>query len=880
MHKIDTYGHANNQFTEGDPVHSVPATIVGAVFLNTIQNELVAVIEAAGLTLDKADNAQLLAAIQTLGGDTRIAATMGAEGDGDTDDTIALQALLDYTKANHSEGIIGPQGYALSATLTVDAATHMKISGASSSGGSNNSGAYGVRLLWGGANAGTVLAITDSRDSKFSNIGIVPKTTETIGVGIDLDGANCTWLEFDTITISKRNGTLTRGVQIANTSTSGCDIFQFKKLFVQDATDGVHITDGQSKWHSFYDCTFSRCGTGINAPSGSFILYSPNFSHNDVDIVLGAPTDNINIYSPQSEGAQRFLYQTDAYSAAMAINVCGGRLTHDSLHPDGNYIVYNSSGPLNLFGVDFAVGIHNASWRILANNVSGFYSGNVKNGTIHAVGCIFPNDTIIDWSVSNVNFTCTSCRYVLPDGSSAQLPDITENLSTKQLGLYPQSFGAKGDGVTDDTVAIQAAIDALPKGGRLLLTSNTFLYTELTIDNSITIAGQGWYCSIKENFGNPGYLLEASMRGSVLRSTKTAAGPSIISQTSNNGPRFEGVAVIGPGTGLSRAISFGAGDSYQILGKWDDVLFANFYQGVVMANVEDYTFDTLRIRGMSTEGLLLESGVAGTNVTQDVFLNLEIQKCGTGIKATEAAGCQFYGGLLQGNDIGLELAPSADGRVGGLKFEGFWYETNMVVDTRLDLTNGGIQHLTFDHNIWQQGGNLFDLINPNNNTVSFLTLQGNVGSSKAADFSPGASVGPAYAFVSGTGNEFGSVIPSNATFSRTILETEAPENVTWDATPTGLTHGGVLTSTATYSKINNMVFFSITLVDTVSMSANPNTYFLLPINTTGGLSTAQIVNHATGVSIGVSEISSNVVYGQTWSVGAGVPITISGYYQV
>jgi len=54
------------EFTEGNPVGAVPATPIKAVWLNAIQRELVAVIEGAGLTLDREDDGQVLAAVQRL----------------------------------------------------------------------------------------------------------------------------------------------------------------------------------------------------------------------------------------------------------------------------------------------------------------------------------------------------------------------------------------------------------------------------------------------------------------------------------------------------------------------------------------------------------------------------------------------------------------------------------------------------------------------------------------------------------------------------------------------------------------------------------------------------------------------------------------------
>lgn len=67
MHKIDGAGATGtNEFTEGDPVAAELPTQVTAKWLNTMQREVVAVVEAAGLTLDDEDDGQLLAAINIL----------------------------------------------------------------------------------------------------------------------------------------------------------------------------------------------------------------------------------------------------------------------------------------------------------------------------------------------------------------------------------------------------------------------------------------------------------------------------------------------------------------------------------------------------------------------------------------------------------------------------------------------------------------------------------------------------------------------------------------------------------------------------------------------------------------------------------------------
>lgn len=70
MHRIEAPGATvDNKFTEGDPATSVPATEVAADWLNAVQEELAAVIIAAGLPLKTAateTSDQLLAAIAAL----------------------------------------------------------------------------------------------------------------------------------------------------------------------------------------------------------------------------------------------------------------------------------------------------------------------------------------------------------------------------------------------------------------------------------------------------------------------------------------------------------------------------------------------------------------------------------------------------------------------------------------------------------------------------------------------------------------------------------------------------------------------------------------------------------------------------------------------
>ncbi|HEX7821031.1 MAG TPA: hypothetical protein VF463_10480 [Sphingobium sp.] len=66
MHRVDAPGAIAGLFTDGNPAIGQQATQVRAAWLNDLQENVVAVIEAAGITLEKGDANQLLEALAML----------------------------------------------------------------------------------------------------------------------------------------------------------------------------------------------------------------------------------------------------------------------------------------------------------------------------------------------------------------------------------------------------------------------------------------------------------------------------------------------------------------------------------------------------------------------------------------------------------------------------------------------------------------------------------------------------------------------------------------------------------------------------------------------------------------------------------------------
>jgi len=76
-----------------------------------------------------------------------------------------------------------------------------------------------------------------------------------------------------------------------------------------------------------------------------------------------------------------------------------------------------------------------------------------------------------------------------------------------------RAFGARGDGVTDDTTALQAAIDS---GKNLILPAGTFRFSTLTINrHNVTIIGQGRNKTTLQTTDTPGVALAVAAKTAV-----------------------------------------------------------------------------------------------------------------------------------------------------------------------------------------------------------------------------------------------------------------------------------------------------------------------------------------------------------------------------
>lgn len=112
------------------------------------------------------------------------------------------------------------------------------------------------------------------------------------------------------------------------------------------------------------------------------------------------------------------------------------------------------------------------------------------------------------------------------DTATADIFDLTaDNILARARTYDVASFGAKGDGVTDDTAAIQAAVDAIPTTGGIGGATLVFSFGEYLISSTIHInqhgvrleSSGGFTAALVATAALTGPMIEFSIPNSIMR---------------------------------------------------------------------------------------------------------------------------------------------------------------------------------------------------------------------------------------------------------------------------------------------------------------------------------------------------------------------------
>lgn len=311
----------------------------------------------------------------------------GARGDNGSDDTIAVQSAIQAAVRTGIPKVMFPEGvYRVSRTISlVDDGSRTSrglcLQGVSQGASTRDKATSAIR--WHGDSSDASIIEVLNRDCVLENLDVYcgygkqAKAGVTIARSGEPGSVNSTNIALRRVRIQSGAGVgeLDYCVLLAPGDDANTEFNLFEDCYFYGARHAlvyINNSSGQCKHNSFVRTAFCAAPFGIRTDRGSFQCYSSVFSHTDVGIYLGAPTDNIYIVDVDSEGCHRFLDMTRTNSPVRwPIAIEGGRFALSKLHPDGEYVRYSVGGTLRITGALFEgsePGSSSERFRIVARN--------------------------------------------------------------------------------------------------------------------------------------------------------------------------------------------------------------------------------------------------------------------------------------------------------------------------------------------------------------------------------------------------------------------------------------------------------------------------------------------------------------------------------
>jgi len=176
-------------------------------------------------------------------------------------------------------------------------------------------------------------------------------------------------------------------------------------------------------------------------------------------------------------------------------------------------------------------------------NTSPYYAENAFDVTVNGAPALMGVRT----NVFSLFDLCPGMEYRVCIGDTS----LTFSTKAETACLDVRAFGAKGDGVTDDTQAIQSAINVCPMGGRVTVGAGTYAVRPLALKSHITLELKEGACLLADTCEEhypllPGEIQDAAS-GEALQISTWEGNPCICRQSFLSAWHAEDITVVGRG---------------------------------------------------------------------------------------------------------------------------------------------------------------------------------------------------------------------------------------------------------------------------------------------------------------------------------------------
>jgi len=230
----------------------------------------------------------------------------------------------------------------------------------------------------------------------------------------------------------------------------------------------------------------------------------------------------------------------------------------------------------------------------------------------------------------------------------------------------------------DDYTTLQAAVNAVPDGGVLMVPAGRHSFERITISQPLTIRGMVARTANRSLFGSAGWgdAYDYRTSGSVLECTATDG----IGIDARAAPlNLENVMVVGEGDDqrTTTGIATGATKTRVATLQWQNVIIANFATGLSAVETYESTFIGVEVYGCQT-GLYL-----GSNASALRWYSLAFRGNHTDVHLHTAIMNEFYGGAMQGTmGTGFYLQDATENFISG-----YWFESEDATYS-IDISGG------------------------------------------------------------------------------------------------------------------------------------------------------------------------------------------------